>query len=57
MAINVPAGSFYLGRELDASGALLADKPVLYKSDRLVTHGVCFGMTGSGKTGICLDLL
>lgn len=50
-------GSFYLGREVDpASGA---DKPdlLLYDSRDLTTHAVCVGMTGSGKTGLCLSLL
>lgn len=41
---------FYLGRTPDS-------KPLLYDSRDLVTHGVCVGMTGSGKTGLCLDLL
>jgi hypothetical protein len=31
--------------------------PVLYDSRDLVTHAVCVGMTGSGKTGLCLGLL
>lgn len=50
-------GSFYLGREVDpASGA---DKPdlLLYDSRDLTTHAVCVGMTGSGKTGLCISLL
>ncbi len=41
---------FYLGRTPDS-------KPLLYDSRDLVTHGVCVGMTGSGKTGLCIDLL
>ena len=49
-------GAFYLGREYDLSkkesGGLL-----LYDSKDLVTHGVCVGMTGSGKTGLCVGLL
>jgi hypothetical protein len=50
-------GSFYLGREVDpATGK---DRPdlVLYDSRDLTTHAVCVGMTGSGKTGLCLSLL
>ena len=31
--------------------------PILYDSRDLVTHAVCVGMTGSGKTGLCLALL
>jgi hypothetical protein len=30
---------------------------VLYDSQDLTTHAVCVGMTGSGKTGLCLSLL
>jgi hypothetical protein len=50
-------GVFYLGRELDASGAALPEKPVLYDSRDLSTHAVCVGMTGSGKTGLIVALL
>jgi hypothetical protein len=50
-------GVFYLGRPWD----LAAKKPrpglILYDSKDLVTHAVCVGMTGSGKTGLCLALL
>jgi hypothetical protein len=50
-------GAFYLGRRWDpATGAATGDL-VLYDSKDLVTHAVCFGMTGSGKTGLCLALL
>ena len=50
-------GAFYLGREIDAATG--ADKPdlLLYDSRDLTTHAVCVGMTGSGKTGLCLSLL
>lgn len=49
---------FYLGREHSlATGETNADKPLLYKSKDLTTHAVCVGMTGSGKTGLCLSLL
>ena len=30
---------------------------LLYDSKDLTTHAVCVGMTGSGKTGLCLALL
>ncbi len=33
------------------------DEAVLYDSRDLVTHAVCVGMTGSGKTGLCLSLI
>ena len=49
-------GVFYLGREYDpASQQIGAD--LLYDSRDLTTHAVCIGMTGSGKTGLCLSLL
>ncbi len=50
-------GVFYLGREFDAAGNALKDDLVLYDSRDLTTHAVCVGMTGSGKTGLCLSLL
>ncbi len=51
-------GSFFLGREFDlASRKALNDRPLNYDSRDLVTHAVCVGMTGSGKTGLCIDLL
>lgn len=51
-------GSFYLGRRYDLeSRRPVADDPVLYDSKDLTTHAVCVGMTGSGKTGLCLTLL
>ncbi|HKZ72854.1 MAG TPA: hypothetical protein VJ011_02250, partial [Steroidobacteraceae bacterium] len=49
-------GVFYLGRELDGTAAETAN-PILYDSKDLTTHAVCVGMTGSGKTGLCLALL
>ena len=44
-------GVFYLGKRKDDGG------PLLYDSADLVTHAVCVGMTGSGKTGLCIGLL
>ena len=49
-------GVFYLGRETDPAGKALGE-PVLYDSRHLVTHALCVGMTGSGKTGLCLSLI
>jgi hypothetical protein len=49
-------GVFYLGRESDPAGKALGE-PVLYDSRHLVTHALCVGMTGSGKTGLCLSLI
>ncbi len=50
-------GAFYLGRGYDIKTKALQDDLVLYDSKDLVTHGVVLGMTGSGKTGLCLALL
>ena len=50
-------GKFYLGRLHDLKKHKTGDKSLLYDPDDLVTHGVVFGMTGSGKTGLCIDLL
>jgi len=50
-------GLFYLGREYDLEARQTLDRPVLYDSRDLVTHAVCVGMTGSGKTGLCIGLL
>jgi len=44
-------GVFYLGKTKSDNGLLL------YDSKDLVTHAVCVGMTGSGKTGLCINLL
>jgi hypothetical protein len=44
-------GVFYLGRSKTDNNLLL------YDSKDLVTHAVCVGMTGSGKTGLCITLL
>jgi hypothetical protein len=50
--------SFYLGREYDlASRTAQPDKPLLYDARDLLTHGVVVGMTGSGKTGLCIALI
>src|SRR5690349_16082724 len=50
-------GLFYLGREYDVAAGKRRDGLVLYDSRDLVTHAVCVGMTGSGKTGVCLSLI
>ena len=50
-------GLFYLGRRHDPATGQTCDEPVLYDSRDLVTHAVCVGMTGSGKTGLCLGLI
>lgn len=50
-------GEFYLGKQYDIDTRQILDEPVLYDARDLTTHAVCIGMTGSGKTGLCIDLL
>jgi len=50
-------GKFYLGRPYDLKKGKTGTKPLLYDPDDLTTHGVVVGMTGSGKTGLCIDFL
>ncbi|MFN7919818.1 MAG: hypothetical protein U0Q16_06955 [Bryobacteraceae bacterium] len=50
-------GVFYLGRTYDLEAKKGKDELLLYDSKDLVTHAVCVGMTGSGKTGLCINLL
>lgn len=50
-------GAFYLGKQYDLETGTRAEEPLLYDSKDLTTHAVCVGMTGSGKTGLCLSLL
>jgi len=44
-------GKFYLGRTSQDN------QPLLYAPGDMTTHAVVVGMTGSGKTGLCIDLL
>jgi hypothetical protein len=50
-------GSFYLGAEYDLETGTRKDAAINYDARDLVTHAVCVGMTGSGKTGLCIGLL
>jgi DNA helicase HerA-like ATPase len=50
-------GSFYLGAEYDLQRGADTAIPLNYDSRDLTTHALCVGMTGSGKTGLCLALL
>lgn len=47
---------YYIGRVFDPSGGQITDQPLLYDPGDLTTHAVVVGMTGSGKTGLCIDL-
>ena len=50
-------GSFYLGAEYDLKAGRRTADAVHYDARDLCTHAICVGMTGSGKTGLCLSLL
>ncbi len=50
-------GVFYLGRPYVLAEQRSPGGLFLYDSKDLVTHAVCVGMTGSGKTGLCISLL
>ena len=50
-------GAFYLGREVDPGSGGQSPDNLMYDARDLTTHAVCVGMTGSGKTGLCIDLL
>lgn len=50
-------GQFYLGKEYDLGAGERQDDLLLYDSKDLCTHAVVVGMTGSGKTGLCIGLL
>ncbi|HIH29138.1 MAG TPA: ATP-binding protein [Thermoplasmata archaeon] len=50
-------GVFYLGRLYDIKNKTQMEDLLLYDSKDLVTHAICIGMTGSGKTGLCVSLI
>jgi hypothetical protein len=50
-------GLFYLGKRYDLAAGKRLDDLVLYDSKDLLTHAVCVGMTGSGKTGLGIGLI
>ena len=49
--------TFYLGRRYDPDTERLTNDVAYYDSRDLTTHAVVVGMTGSGKTGLCINLL
>ncbi len=50
-------GLFYLGRTQTTEGSGGERPLLLYESKDLLTHAMCVGMTGSGKTGLCIGLI
>ena len=49
--------NFYLGRAYDPEKETVTVQQTLYDPSDLTTHAVVTGMTGSGKTGLCIALL
>ena len=55
--IDAPT-NFYIGRTYKPdTDEILKDEAVYYDSRDLTTHGLVLGMTGSGKTGLCIGIL
>ena len=52
-----PREAFYLGRSVDPANGKTTDQALLYDADDLTTHAFVVGMTGSGKTGLCVGML
>lgn len=48
---------FYLGRHFDLKNGKTLPQPLSYNPADLTTHAVVTGMTGSGKTGLCISLM
>lgn len=55
-SIDFP-NKFYIGRRVNPEDGETTDEPHTYDPDDLTTHAVVVGMTGSGKTGLCLDIM
>ena len=51
-------GAFYLGRPYDLEEEESQGRHLFFTTRKIsLTHAVCVGMTGSGKTGLCIALL
>jgi hypothetical protein len=50
-------GGFYIGRDFDPQSGETTSQDTQYDPDDLTTHAVVVGMTGSGKTGLCVDIM
>jgi len=57
MAFIEAPTTFYLGRRYDPTTDRMTNDVVYYDSRDLTTHAIVVGMTGSGKTGLCINLL
>jgi len=57
ISIYEKLGIFYLGKEVNPENFSLTENLFLYKSKYLTTHAAIIGMTGSGKTGLGIDII
>ena len=57
MSIIDQPNKLYLGRALNVQTMQPLEEPFLLNLRELVTHAVCLGMTGTGKTGLGITLL
>jgi hypothetical protein len=57
MAFIEAPTNFYLGRTYNNQSGKLGEDVIYYDSRDLTTHAVVVGMTGSGKTGLCVTML
>ena len=48
---------FFLGKIFDLAKGQALEQPVIYDPADLTTHAIVVGMTGSGKTGLCIATL
>jgi hypothetical protein len=48
---------FFLGKQYDLAKGTALDQPVIYDPADLTTHAIVTGMTGSGKTGLCIAMM
>jgi len=53
----MPKNKFYLGRTLSNPQAEPSTEKLYYDPRDLTTHAIVTGMTGSGKTGLCVTML
>ncbi len=56
-AIYEKAGLFYLGKDVDRRTFEPTDVLTLLKNKNFTTHAAIIGMTGSGKTGLGIDII
>ena len=55
--MSAKSNQFFLGKIFDLKSGKITSEVVNYDPPDLTTHAVVTGMTGSGKTGLCISLL